>query len=41
MLFGIDINSSMHTDIKEKCILVLSKGSTQGLDDTTVTEEAE
>ena len=30
----------MHVDIKEKDILVLGEGQTQGLDDTTIITEA-
>ena len=34
------MNSSMHVDNKNKDILVLGEGSTQELDDTTLTVEA-
>ena len=34
------MSSSVHVDNKEKDILVLGKGPTQGLDGTTLTEEA-
>ena len=40
MLFGVD-NSSVHTDNRKKDILVLGKGSTNWLGDTTITVEAE
>ena len=33
---GTDMSSSVHTDNKNKGILILGKGPTQGLDDTTV-----
>ena len=35
------MSSSVHTDNKNKDILILGKGPTQGLDDTTLTAEAE
>ena len=47
IIFGVDISSSVHIDNKKKDILVmnildiLGKGSTQGLDDTALTEEAQ
>ena len=34
------MSTSVHIDTKRKDILVLSKGPTQGLDNTTLTEEA-
>ena len=40
IIFGADLSSSAHTDSKGKDILILSKGPTQGLDDTTLTAEA-
>ena len=36
IIFGIDMSSSMHVDDKRKDILILVKGPTQGLDDTTL-----
>ena len=35
------MNSSMYIDNTEKDILILGKGSTQALDDTTLTAEAQ
>ena len=40
VIFGADMNSSVQVDNKEKDILILGKGVTQGLDDTTLTAEA-
>ena len=40
VIFGTDMNSSMHIDNKKKDILVLGEGPTQGLGDTTITAEA-
>ena len=40
VIFGADMSSSVHVDNKEKDILVLGKGPTQGLDGTTLTAEA-
>ena len=34
-IFGPDMSSSVHIDIKKKDILILGSGPTQGLDDTT------
>ena len=34
------MNSSVHVDNKDKHILALGEGLTQGLDDTTITTEA-
>ena len=39
-IFGIDMSSSVHIDNKNKDILILSEGPTQGLDDTALTAEA-
>ena len=39
-ILGADMSSSMHVDNKEKNILILGWGPTQGLDDTTLTTEA-
>ena len=40
IIFGVDMSSSVHIDNKKKDILILDKGPTQGLDDTTLTAEA-
>ena len=40
IVFGVDMSSSMHFDNKNKNILILCEGPTQGLDDTTLTAEA-
>ena len=40
IIFGADMNSSVHIDNKNKAILILDIGPTQGLDDTTLTTEA-
>ena len=40
IIFGADLNSSVHVDNKGKDILILSEGPTKGLDDTTLTTEA-
>ena len=37
---GADMSSSVHIDNKNKDILILSEGATQGLDDTTLAAEA-
>ena len=39
IIFGADMNSSVHVDNKGKYILILGEGSTKGLDDTTLTAE--
>ena len=39
IIFRVDNSSSVHVDSKMKNILVFSEGSTQGLDDTTLTTE--
>ena len=39
IIFGTDMSSSVHIGNKKKDILVLDEGSTQGLDDTTLTVE--
>ena len=36
IIFGADMSSSVHVDNKNKVILVLGEGTTQGLDDTTL-----
>ena len=38
--FGADMSSFVHIDDKNKDILILGKGATQGLDDTILTSEA-
>ena len=40
IIFGADMSSSVHVDNKGKDILILGEGLTQGLDDTTLTVEA-
>ena len=40
-IFGVDNSPSVYIDNKEKNILALGKGLTQGLEDTTTTAEAE
>ena len=39
--FGVDMSSSVHIDNKNKDILILGNGPTQGLDDTTLIAEAQ
>ena len=39
ILFGADMNSSVHFDSRKKYILILGKGPMQGLDNTTMTAE--
>ena len=39
VIFGADMSSSAHIDNKNKDILILGEGPTQGLDDTTLTAE--
>ena len=41
IIFGVDLSSSVHIDNKGKDILILGIGPTQGLDDTTLTAEAQ
>ena len=41
IIFGADISSSVHIDNKNKDILIIGEGTIQGLDDTTLTAEAE
>ena len=41
IIFGVDMSSSLHIDNKNKDILVLGREPTQGLDNTTLTAEAE
>ena len=40
IIFGADMSSSIHVDSKNKNILILCEGPTEGLDDTTLTAEA-
>ena len=40
IIFRADMKSSVHVDNKNKDILILDDGLTQGLDDTTLTAEA-
>ena len=40
IIFGADMNSSVHIDNKGKDILILGEGPAQGLDDTLLTVEA-
>ena len=40
IIFGADMSSSIHVDNKNKNILILCEGPTEGLDDTTLTAEA-
>ena len=40
-IFGVDMSLSVHIDNKKKDILILGKGPTQGLDNATLTGEAE
>ena len=40
IIFEVDVSSSVHIDNKNKNILILGEGPTQGLDDTTLTTEA-
>ena len=41
IIFGVDMSSSVHIDNKKKDILTLGFGPKQGLDDTTLTAEAQ
>ena len=38
IIFGTDISPSDHINNKNKDILIIGEGPTQGLDDTTLTE---
>ena len=40
IIFGADMSLSLHIDNKNKDILILVEGPTQGLDDTTLTAQA-
>ena len=39
IIFGVDMNTFVHVDNKAKHILILSKGPTHRLDNTTLTAE--
>ena len=39
MISGANMSSSVHFDNKKNNILIIGEGPTQGLDDTTLTEE--
>ena len=39
IIFGADMSFSVHANNRTKNILILKKGITQGLDDTTLTAE--
>ena len=41
IILKVDMSSSVHIDNKKKDILILSKGSALGLDDTSLTAEAQ
>ena len=41
IICGVDISSTVHIDNMGKDTLILGKGPTQGLDDTTLTVEAQ
>ena len=41
LIFRVDISSSVHVGNKEKYILIIYKGPTQGLGNITLTAEAE
>ena len=41
IIFEVDMSSSVHVNNKNKDILILGKGQTQGLDNTTLTSETE
>ena len=41
IIFGIDMSSSAHVNKKNKDILILDKGQSQGLNNTTLTAEAD
>ena len=40
IIFEVDMSSSVHIENKDKDILTLGEGTTQGLDNTTLTAEA-
>ena len=41
IIFRVDMSSSVHIDNRNKDILILGEGPTQGLDDTILAAEAE
>ena len=41
IIFGVNMSSSVHIGNKNKDILIIGEGPTQGLDDTTLTAEVE
>ena len=41
MIFVVDMTSSVHANNRDKDILILGKGQTQGLDNTTLTAKTE
>ena len=41
IIFGVDVSSSVHIENKKKDIVIIGIGSTQGLDNTTLTAEAQ
>ena len=41
IIYGVNMSSSVHIDNKKKDILILGKGPTQGLDNITLTAEAQ
>ena len=41
IIFGVDMSSSVHIDNKKKDILIVGFGPAQGLDDTTLTAQAQ
>ena len=41
IIFRVDVSSVVHVDNRKKGILIISKGSTQGLNDTTLTAQAQ
>ena len=41
IIFGVDMSSAVHANNKNKDTLILGKEQTQGLDNTTLTTEAE
>ena len=41
IIFGVDMSLSLHANNKNKNIVILGKGQTKGLDNTSLTAEAE
>ena len=41
VILGVTMNASVHVDNRIKDILILCKGASQGLDDTTITAKGE